>query len=163
MAATQYNTTNIAVPTLMSDSESRATIRIVGQYVSAQSAQNTYILQANTLKGANNAQSCIVSVTGVEFATSIANGWVSLEYISANTANASNATIVTLGRNQSGKLSGFFGNPLGSNATGDIQLNCTAMEANDSFTINFNVQKDSTLPCWSNLTGVGAGSGYPYN
>ena len=144
---------NIPVVTKIWDKDYEAVIKITGQYNASQNASNTLILQANTLKGANSSQLCMVDVNHIDFATSISNGFISIEFISANTSNIENSTVFTVGKRNCGELACVNFNPLGANATGDINLYTSALDANDSFTLIMYCRKSvsNTPSAWSNV------------
>lgn len=139
---------NTPVTTVLVDNGYNTQIEITGQYVSAQTAQNTIVLKANTLVGANTSQNCVVDVVQIQYNMATSTGWVSLEYVSANNANQ---TIAVLGKTSGGVLQGSMFNRLGANATGDLQLNLQALAANDSYTMLITLHKNSELSCWANV------------
>lgn len=150
---------NVPVPTVLFDAGGTAQIKVTGLYLSAQTAANTVVLTANTLKGANANFVCICHVVDVQFCTGMANGWIALEYVNSNGANQ---TIVTMGRTSGGGiLSGWMANKLGANATGDIQVRTSALDANDTYDLIFSVQKDSVTPNTGFTTYLDSAYGKP--
>lgn len=135
------------------DKDYEVVLKIVGSYSANAAASNTVVLQANTLNGANSSQTCYLDFTHAEFAMGLANGFISLEFQSKAPASQANSTILTVGKRATGELSFIAANPLAANATGDINLNTTALDANDSFTLVLSFRKNVTTnpSAWANV------------
>jgi hypothetical protein len=130
---------------LIADADTTAKIKITGFYNAATGAANTKILTANTLLGADNTKACIVNVERVQFATGLANGYISLEYI-----GTSNTKIFSFGKRESGHIDGFIPNNATA-PTGDLNLFTSALDANDSYSIIVTVRKINTNKCFDAL------------
>lgn len=138
---------------ILKDNDKEATIKVVGYFSSACSAAFPFV--ANTLLGANTAagRNCISSITNMLYTTSMANGRVSLEFIS--TVNA-NVKALTVGHFNDGELNKYVINNANT-PTGDYSVNVESAGPNDSFTLIFTVNKENAgVP--GNAQNYGAGS-----
>jgi hypothetical protein len=139
---------NIPDVQVLTDSDARVVIKLSAFYTSAQTAGNTLVIQANTLKGANTSiVPCYLDVEKIEFDSGTANGYLSLEYV-----GTANQKIMSFGR-LSG--SGVYEQWIPNNAntpTGDINLFTSALDANDTWSIvvTFRKRNDGTQ-AWANL------------
>jgi hypothetical protein len=132
----------------------QVSLKITGQYNTATGASNTIILNANTLYGANNSQPCYLDVTHIDYCMGLANGFVSIEFASANTSNVSNVTVFTVGKRSSGSLGAYVFNTIDTaNSYGDLNLYTSNLDANDSFTIIVSAVKSVTRTpgAWINV------------
>jgi len=114
------------------------TIVLVSAYYNEALNANAVVVQANTCYGGNTSLPCIMGVNCIEYSTSIANGWVTLEWVSSTNQNT---TIMTFGRNSSGTLDRYIKN-LANTPTGDLNINVVNMEANDAFTLIVSLLKE---------------------
>lgn len=135
------------------DKDYEAVVKVVGSFDAAANASNTIILTANTLYGANSSLPCGIEFNSLEYAVALANGYLTVEFVSANTANQSNVNIVTVGKEISGKLMGRQRDPLGANSAGQLNLKTTGLDANDSFTLMIQIRKSVYLTptAWANV------------
>ena len=113
------------------DDNDHQTVAMIAAYYSSPANANNLVIQANTLYGGNNSLPCILGVNSLEYNSSIANGFIVLEWVSTSNQNT---TIFTTGRNSSGSIPRYIRN-LANTPTGDVNLSVVNMEANDTFTI----------------------------
>ena len=121
------------------DDGAKSVIKIIGYYNAATSS-NTLVVQANTLAFGNTSKTCIVTLTGVTYSTSMANGYVQLQWI----GSSSNTGILNFGRNSSGTLSAWIPNNA-SSPTGDIALQVVNAQPNDSYDLLLLLNKEAQL------------------
>jgi len=121
---------------VINDEDKRATVKVVGYFTSACSA--AFPFAANTLFGANASMNCLSSITNILYSTSLANGRVSLEFVS--TINA-NVKALTFGHFNDGEMQKYIINNANT-PTGDYSINVENAIANDSFTLIFSIAKE---------------------
>jgi len=146
-------TFNAPVTTKLWTKDYTSTFKVTGQYNTTTAVSNNKIIVANTLPGANaSVGNCIIELTRIAFACGIANGFLSLEYASAQSSGANaNQTIVTMGKYQSGDFEVYIPNTLGANATGDINLFVSNVDANDTYTLIVNFKANTLCGAWANV------------
>jgi hypothetical protein len=103
------------------------------------SANDRYFTAVNTanLSFANTSQTCLVTVTKVQYAAGFANGSFKLYWDSGTDP----VDIVNIGKSQSGTLEGFM---INSSAApyGNINLQVYGTQANDSYTVIIHMNKE---------------------
>jgi hypothetical protein len=122
---------------IIDDTDHQTVVKITGYYNSATSS-NTLVVQANTLYGANPNVPCILSVNSWEYSSSLANGFIVLEWVSLVNDNT---TIMTTGRFNDGAVVRYARNNANT-PTGDINLNTANAQPGDSFTITLSLVKE---------------------
>ncbi len=143
---------NVPEVFVLDDTDHQSVIKITGYYTAACTTNNT-IVTANTLKGANTSLPCILSITALEYTSSIANGHVDVEFVS--TVNA-NSKAITVGRANDGQWNRYIPNSANT-ASGDINLNQIGLSSGDSFTLIITCLKEFRGVYWDN-TGRGSGA-----
>ena len=101
----------------------------VNGYYDTPTTTSTAILNPKTLAFANAQQTCLLSLSGVEFAVS-SNGYVQLAWEGAS----ANTPIYTIGRTQAGTLSGASYNTAAS-PTGNVTLRQVGLLPLDSYSM----------------------------
>lgn len=142
------NTPEVVV---LEDQDHFATIKIVGFYNQATNS-NTVILTANTLKGANTSLPCILSITAIEYSSSMNNGFLAIEYVSSVN---SNSKAFTCGRFNDGSFNRYIPNSANT-PSGDLNLLLQNLGNADAFTLMITVQKEFQGLQWANNYGAGA-------
>jgi hypothetical protein len=140
---------NVPDVQLLTDSDARVVIKVSAFYTSAQTAGNTVIIQANTLKGANTSiVPCYLDVESIEFDVGTANGFLSVEYV----GSAANQKIISFGRvGGAGVFEQWIPNNA-TNPTGDINLFNSALDANDTYSMVITMRKrNDGTQAWANL------------
>lgn len=135
---------NAVTGTVLWDKDYDVTLLITGGF-SAANSSNTVVLHANTVMGANASMNCILDVIGVQYASSIANGFVSLEWANGT----SNTTFAVYG-----KLAGRQEAYIRANtawAYSDINVNVYNAAPNDSFTLILSLRKADFNGAYSNV------------
>lgn len=139
---------NAVTSTVLWDKDFDVTLLVTGAFSSANSS-NTIILKANTVQGANSSMVCLLDVAGIQYSTSIANGWVALEF--SNTASNVNTTIGVWGRNASGVQEGYI-RANTAQQVGDLNLNLSGLSGGDSFTLVISLRKADFNGAYSNVS-----------
>ena len=136
---------------IIDDTDKHTVVKVIGYYTQA-TAQNTLIVQANTLRGACTTKPCILSIAAVDYSASLANGLVAIEFIgSANVAG------YVFGRANDGNFIRYIPNCAGA-PTGDINLRQQGFSGNDCFDLVITFVKEYQGTYWNAASGM-LGSG----
>ena len=127
---------NVPQVQIIDDNDHQTVVKITGMYTAACTA-NTVVIKSNTLYGANTSLPCLLAVNSWEYSTSLANGFIALEWVSTFNANT---TIMTSGRCNDGGVSRFIPNNANT-PTGDINLVTANAQPGDSFTLTVSFLK----------------------
>jgi len=147
------STVNVPEVFILDDTDKQTVVKITGFYNTA-TTQNTQVVTANTLKGASNTLPCILSIGAMEYSTSIANGFIALEFIGSGSAN-SNALLA--GRANDGAWNRYIPNSGAAPTTGNLNLFQSGLGAGDSFSIIVTLIKEFQGTYWTG-TNYGAGA-----
>jgi hypothetical protein len=124
---------------ILSDEGTTTRVKIHGYYnASATGNTNTTVVTANALSFANTSQTCLLSVSKIEFASDMTNGVVALQWV----GGSGNTNIVSLGGGQAGMFDYYIPNNATS-PTGDINLATYYATGNDVYTIILTLNKES--------------------
>ena len=114
-------------------------VKIHGYFnASATPNTNTVVVTANSLSFANTSQTCLFSISKVEFASDIANGFIALQWVGAS----SNMGIISFGTSQAGMFDYYIPNNATS-PTGDLNFATYNIAGNDVYTIMLTLNKES--------------------
>lgn len=122
---------------IIDDQDHQIVVKITGYYTAACTA-NTLVVQANTLFGANASLPCILGVNSWEYSSSLANGFISFEWVSNGNTNT---TIMTCGRFNDGAIARYIPNNANT-PTGDVNMWTANAQAGDSFSITISFLKE---------------------
>ena len=142
---------NIPEVFIIDDTDKQTVVKVTGFYNTA-TTQNTKIITANTLYGANASRPCILSLGAMEYSSSIANGFVSLQFI----GNGSNSNALIAGRANDGAWNRYIPNSGAFPPTGDINLFQSGLAGGDTFNMVLTFVKELQGTVW---TGNNYGSG----
>lgn len=137
---------------ILDDQDHYVTVKVIGFYNATTNA-NTVIVTANTLRGANTSQPCILSLTAATYTSSMNNGFLAIEYISSVN---SNSKAITMGRFNDGIFNQYIPNSANT-PTGDINLLQQSLGSADAFTLVLTFVKEFQGTYWSN-NRIGSGS-----
>lgn len=128
-----FNTPQVQI---IDDQDHQAVVKITGYYNTATSA-NTLVVAANTLFGGNTSLPCILAVNSWEYSSSLANGFIALEWVSTTNQNT---TIMTCGRFNDGAIARYIPNNANT-PTGDVNLVTANAQPGDSFSLTVSFLK----------------------
>lgn len=139
-------TPNIPETQIIRDDAKITIAKIVGYYNAATNSNNN-VIQANTLAWANNSRPCVVSISSVQYAAGLANGYVQLQWVGGGAAT--NNDILILGGKTSSIFTCYIPNPLAANTSningglsGDINICVNGAEPYDSFSLIITLNKE---------------------
>jgi uncharacterized membrane protein len=121
---------------IIDDQDHQTVVKITGCYTAACTA-NTLVVQSNTLFGANTSLPCILAVNSWEYSSSLANGFISFEWVSNGNTNT---TIMTCGRFNDGTIARYIPNNANT-PTGDVNMWTANAQPGDSFSITISFLK----------------------
>ncbi|CAB4124361.1 hypothetical protein UFOVP49_199 [uncultured Caudovirales phage] len=121
---------------IISDSGKTTLVKITGYYNTATVA-NVKAITANALAYGNTSQTCLVSITKMQFACDSSNGTVQLFW--ADTS--ANTPIANFGSSQTGTWETYLTNNA-PNPTGDIGIQTIAVGNGDSYTFLLTLNKE---------------------
>ena len=138
---------------ILDDSESYRLSSRLPEFYTSPTAQNTLIIQANTLRGNVTTTQptipAILSISAAEYSTSFANGYVSVEFVGAS----ANSNALNFGRCNDGQINRYIPNSA-VGPTGDLTLQQVGVNGNDVFTIVLTLVKE-----YQGVPGNGVGTG----
>lgn len=120
---------------LLSDTGLTTIVKVTGYYTSACTAANTMVVNTAALSFANTSQSCLVSISRIQYSSDVA-GIVQLYW-----EGSSNSPIVNFGTSQAGNFEAYITNNATA-PTGNIGVQTINLAANDTYSFILTLNKE---------------------